>query len=304
MDNIADQQNHFAAFREHIADDETVFPKIQDIQDLFTNINEKDFIKLVNSVITSNDDQLFKQLLYYIMLFRDMKNIKDFVNSDKTDIALIERLVLFSYSYCLLYDYSIEYVVDNMLSFVDSNKLLALVLNSKLIADDKLLLFFILSKFPFETLNQYFATIQDIPGFINYFLKLPEEILHSIVSRNYRLFQYIMLMMAEEDVDHSFLKKHKKDIEMFGNLNELLNTYKVATNPLICDPEMNREASPVRIAYLVNMLKSTIDIRQAVLHFEGENVYKSVKEKTIVTAIVVDPFLKNIYKDKTTETNF
>ena len=278
---------------------ENSFPRINEIEQLFKNIQEDEFIELAHKAMISMDHEITQQLLYFVILFRDMPHINKYVNSEKIDTAFIEQLVMFSYSYVMLYDYSIEKVIDDMLSFIQDEKLLKLVYESELIYNDKLLLFFILSKFQVELLDKFFATIKDISAFVNYFITLPEDILNSIVSRNYRLFQYIMVMMSESaqsSIDSGFYNKYKANIEIFSKLNDLIRAYKNDTNPATCPPEMNRKHSPQRISYLVNMVRKSPDIRRALEYFEGENIYMDEKEKTIIAAILTDPFLKDIYK--------
>lgn len=306
MKTITANEDIYNLFYSKITNDVNFFPRISELYELFSNINEDDFIELAKAVMASGED-VSKQFFYFVILFRNMKNIRLFINSDKADFKLTEHLVMFGYSYCVFYDYSLEYVLDNMLSFINDKKLLALILESENIANDKLLLFFILSKFDVDILNKYFATIKDIPALINYFVRLPEKILRSIVSRNYRLFQYIMIMMAEGDhdsmVDANFFNKYRKDIEMFSSLNDLIRAYKQASNPATCAPEMNQPTSSKRITYLVNMLKSTTDVKRAIEYFNSEKIYKNEKEKTIVTAIALDPFLKDIYRNETDKNN-
>jgi len=249
--------------------------------------------------MTSPDYEITQQLLYFILLFRDMPHINEYINSEKIDIVFIEHLVMFSYGYVMLYDYSIERVIDDVLSFIKNERLLTLVYKSELIYNDKLLLFFILSKFQVEMLDKFFATIKDVSSFVNYFVTLPEDILNSIVSRNYRLFQYIMVMMSENtqnNLDSNFYNKYKANIEILSKLNDLIRAYRAATNPATCPFEMNQKHSPQRIAYLVNMVRQSPDIRRALDYFDGEQVYMDEKEKTIVAAILTDPFLKDIYK--------
>ena len=278
---------------------ENSFPRINEIEQLFEKIQEDEFVELAHKAMTSTNHEITQQLLYFIILFRDMPHINEYINSEKISITFIEQLVMFSYSYVMLYDYSIEKVIDDMLSFIKDEKLLKLVYESELIYSDKLLLFFILSKFQVEMLDKFFATIKDISSFVNYFITLPEDILNSIVSRNYRLFQYIMVMMSESvqnSLDSSFYNKYKANIETFSKLNDLIKAYKDATDPATCPPEMNRKHSPQRIAYLVNMVRQSPDIKRALEYFDGEKIYMDEKEKTIIAAILTDPFLKDIYK--------
>ena len=297
MEITVEENSIFNKFCSSITNETNIFPRMNEIRELLLSMDEQDFVELRNAIVSSKNDDILRQFLYFIVLCRDMESVRNYVNSSKTDTTLIEQIVMFSYSYVVLYDYSLEYVIDNLLSFISHDKLLQLILESDSIANDKLLLFFILSKFQFEVLNKYFGTIKDIPSLMKYFITLPEKILRSIVSRNYRLFQYIMIMMAEGDqdaaIDSNFFNKYKSDIEMFSKLNDLIRSYRMSTNPVTCDPEMNQEVSSKRLAYLVNMLKDSPDIKQALDYFSGENIYISKKEQNIVTAIVLDPLLQH-----------
>jgi hypothetical protein len=57
-------------------------------------------------------------------------------------------------------------------------------------------------------LNRYFLKIKNTNDFIESFVKLPDDVMKSIISRNYHLFQYIMIMMAE--VEKYITQKHKQ----------------------------------------------------------------------------------------------
>ena len=104
------------------------------------------------------------------------------------------------------------------------------MLSSRFIANDKLLLFFILARFDVDLLNKYFMRIRNVDEFIHYFIKLPENVLRSLISRNYHLFQYIMLMMAESEAEQNlskdFYEKYKPDIEQFSRLNDMVRKFK------------------------------------------------------------------------------
>ena len=148
-------------------------------------------------MVDNNDHDLFQQFLYYLLLFRDMNHLQTYINSDKCGIEIIEKLMFFSYGYCTLYNYSTERILDELLYFISIERILDLVLNSKFVSRDKLLLFFILSKFetPSSTSISRASGTGGIHGTFSSFPK-------SCCGRSYRAtpaFQYIMLMMADED---------------------------------------------------------------------------------------------------------
>lgn len=276
------------------------FPQINRIKPIFENITLEEFIELVDRTIKSDDYEVSQQFLYFLMLFRDMPHLQEYINSDKFDIVMLERLVIFTYGYCTLHDHSTERIIDEILYYLNNERLLALVLHSKHISRDKLLLFFILSKFDIEMLNRYFKGIKNISEFINYFMNLPDEVLRSIISRNYHLFQYIMLMMAEGDseqmVSSDFYNKFRKDIEQFSKLSDIIRKYKEKTNLEKEKTLPFHQRDMGRISFLVNMMADLPDPKKAVEYFESEHIFIDELEKKIVYAVVTDPILKNTFK--------
>jgi len=200
-----------------------------------------------------------------------------------------------------MHDNSIDRVLDEILFFLDNKRLLDLALKSVFINNDKLILFMILTKFNIEMLNTYFSKIKDTSKFINFFVKLPDEVLRSIISRNYHLFQYIMLMMAEVDtgvaLSAEFINRYSLDLQQFGKLSDILKQYRAKT-----DFEKERELpfdkrDMQRLSFLVNMVRELPDPVKAVEYFAGERVFIDDMEKNVVLAVVTDPMLKNIFKN-------
>lgn len=276
------------------------FPQINRIKPIFENITFDEFIDLIEKASLAEDYEVTQQFLYFLILFRDMPHLQKYINSDKFDVMMLEKLVLFTYGYCTLHDHSTERIIDEILYFLNNDRLLELVLRSKHISKDKLLLFFILSKFDIDMLNRYFKSIKNISDFIKYFMNLPDEVLRSIISRNYHLFQYIMLMMAEGDseqmVSSDFYNKFKKDIEQFSKLSDIIRQYKEKTDlekeKML--PFNKRDMS--RISFLVNMMGDLPDPKKAIEYFDSEHIFIDDLEKRIVYAVVTDPILRNTFK--------
>jgi len=277
------------------------FPQINKIKPVFSNITLDEFIELVDKVFASEDYEVAQQFVYFLMLFRDMEHIQRYINSEKFTIDKLERLLIFTFGYCTMHDHSIDRVLDEMLFFLDHKRLLDLALNSSYVNNDKLMLFMILTKFDTDMLNKYFSKIKDTSKFIDFFIRLPDEVLRSIISRNYHLFQYIMLMMAEVDtgqeLSEEFINRYSLDLQQFGKLGDILKQYRSKTD---FDKEKGlpfNQRDMQRLSFLVNMVRDLPDPVKAVAYFAGERVFIDDMEQSVVLAIVTDPMLKNIFKN-------
>jgi hypothetical protein len=270
------------------------------IKPLFEKIKLDEFIDLVQKIFDEEDYELTQQFLYFLILFRDMKHIQEYINSEKFTLPMLERFIIFTFGYCTMHDHSTERVLDEILFFLNHERLLDLALNSTYINQDKLILFLILSKFDTNMLNRFFLKVKDTSRFLEFFVKLPDEILKSIISRNYHLFQYLMIMMAEvdstKDSSVDFINRYSDDIKQFSRLSDILKKYREKSN---LDKEKDLpfdQRDMHRLSFLVNMVRELPDPVKAVEYFSGENVFIDEMEKNIVLAIVTDPLLKNIFR--------
>jgi len=277
------------------------FPLIHKIRPIFSNITLEEFIELVDKVFAAEEYEVSQQFVYFLMLFRDMEHIQRYINSEKFTLDKLERLIMFIFGYCAMHDHSIDRVLDEILFFLDHKRLLDLALNSVVINHDKLILFMILTKFDTEMLNTYFSKIKDVTRFIQYFIKLPDDVLRSIISRNYHLFQYIILMMAEvdtgEELSSEFIDKYSLDLQQFGKLSDILKKYRSRTD---FEKDKNlpfHQRDMLRLSFLVNMVRELPDPVKAIEYFAGERVFMDEMEKGVVLAIVTDPMLKNIFRN-------
>ncbi len=277
------------------------FPQINKIKPVFEKITLDEFIELVDRIFREEDYELTQQFLYFLILFRDMKHLQDYINSEKFTLNMLERFIIFTFGYCTIHDHSTERVLDEILFFLNDERLLDLALNSAYINHDKLILFLILSKFDINMLNRYFLKIKNTTEFIEHFVKLPDEIMKSIISRNYHLFQYIMIMMAEvettQKVSAEFMNRYHEDIKQFSRLSDILRKYR-ENNDLDKErdlPFYKRDMS--RLSFLVNMVRELPDPVRAVDYFNGERVFIDEMEKNVVLAVVTDPLLKNIFRN-------
>ena len=276
-------------------------PHINKIRPLFENMTLDEFIEMVKTVFSKNDYELTQQFLYFLILFRNMQHIQNYINSDKFTIEMLEKFIMFTFGYCAIHDHSAERVLDEILFFLTNEKLLELAINSKFVQQDKLILFLILSKFDLNMLNKFFLKNKNTDDFIKHFVKLPEEILKSIISRNYHLFQYIMIMMAEiestQTISADFMNKYSDDIKQFSRLSDIIKKYR-ENNNLEKEKDLpfnKRDMS--RLSFLVNMVRELPDPVRAVDYFSGEKIFIDDMEKSVVLAIVTDPMLKNIFKN-------
>jgi len=290
----------FQIFCEEAVFNDSLVPRINKIRSIFEDITHDEFVVFVDKVLSSEDFELTQQFIYYFILLCDMEHLQEYINSEKFTVEKLEQLIMFVFGYCTMNEISAETVVDKILLFLDKEKLMGLALHSDVVNNDKFMLFLLLTKFDTVMLNKYFSKIKDISGFISFFIKLPDSVLRSIISRNYHLFQYIMLMMAEvESVGtHSveFVKKYSLDLQQFGKLNDVLKKYRDNTN-IESDKHLPlQRRSMQRLAFLVNMVRELSDPAKAVEYYSNENVFIDDLEKSFVLAVVTDPILKNVFK--------
>lgn len=298
--NINDIDKFQIFYTEAIMQDSS-FPQITRIKPIFENITLDEFIELVEKIFNEHDYELTQQFLYFLILFRDMKHIQDYINSERFTLEMLERFIIFTFGYCTIHEHSTERVLDEILFFLTDERLLDLAINSSFINHDKLILFLILSKFDINMLNRYFLKIKNTTDFIENFVKLPDEVMKSIISRNYHLFQYIMIMMAEvettQKISAVFMNRYHEDIKQFSRLSDILRKYR-ENNALEKEKELpfnKRDMS--RLSFLVNMVRELPDPVRAVDYFNGERVFIDEMEKNIVLAVVTDPLLKNIFRN-------
>jgi hypothetical protein len=291
--------NKFQLFYVEAMMNDSSFPILNRVRDIFESMSKEEFFKLTDKAMKSDDYELSQQFFYFLILFREMKHIQEYMNSEEFTIEILERFVIFTFGYFNLHDNSTENIIDEVLFFINRERLFELTLKSKYIQNDKLLLFLLLAKFDVPMLNKYFSQIRDIKGIINYFLKLPEDVLRGIIARNYHLFKYILLLMSEtesnQDASSVFFEKYRHDITIFSKLNDMIRKYRETTD---YEKERNlpfesRDMS--RISQIVNMAKEMPDPVKAVEYFDGEHIFIDDMEKKIVLSAVTDPMMKNLF---------
>jgi hypothetical protein len=291
--------NKFQLFYVEAIMNDSSFPMLNRVKPIFEKMNLEEFLDLVEKVSKTDDYELYQQFFYFLILFRDMKNIQEHMNSERFSIKILEKFIIFTFGYFAKHENSTESIFDEILFFLNRNSLFELTVNSKFIQNDKHLLFLMLSKFNIDMLDKYFATIKDKSGIINYFLKLPADVLKRIISRNFRLFEYILFMMAEEEatqqISFGFFEKYKEDILLFSKLNDMIRKYNelydIAKEAELPFNKRNKS----RITYIVNMAKEMPDPVKAVEYFALEQVFVDDMEKKLVFSAVTDPMIRGIF---------
>lgn len=279
--------------------DESSMPPLSHLAPLFEKATKQEFITLIKEMTEKNDRELFDYFLYYLVLFRDMTNIQSYLNDDDVPIEIVERLIMYSHGHCALKGLPVESVLDEVLYFIRPARLLKILLESKHISRDKLFSFFILTKLDRQLLDKYFAQKKEVSAFVLSFMKLPEDVMRSIITRNYRLFQYIMLMIMEEgNVDakvSSFYDRYRHDIEQLSALSDVIRQYKkeVDLDHEKALPFSQRNMS--RIAFLVQKIREMDDPKKAIIYFEGERVFADENEKELLYEIVTNPMFRNTF---------
>ncbi len=301
IENNGQKIDYYRLFYVEAIMQDSAFPQINKVKPIFEHLSLEEFLELVERVFNDDNYETTTQFLYFLLLFRDMPNIQNFINSKEFGIKNLEKLIIFIFGFCSRYDMPPARIIDEVLYFLSNDRLIDLVLESEYIHRDKLLLFFILTKFDTVHLNHFFAAVRNVEEFTKYFINLPDDVLRMLISRNYLLFQYIMLMMSEGHVEHDkyieFMNRYKNEMDQFSKLHDIIRKYKRDTK---YEKDRNlpfNMRDMGRISFLVNMVKDLPDPERAINYFNSESVFMDDFEKKIVYAIVTDPLLKNILKD-------
>lgn len=288
----------FSVFYAEAIVNDSSLPMLNRVRPIFEKMTREEFVHLIDNIQGADDYEIFQQFFYFLILFRDMKNIQSHINSECFPLPVLEKFIIFTFGYHGLHDASTEAIMDDILFFLDKERLLELAMNSRFIQNDKLLLFMMLARFDLELLDRYFNAIEDPSAITRSFLKLPDELLRGIISRNYRLFQYILLLMGEGEstrtISSDFFEKYKHDIELFSTLNDMIRQYREITD---FEKERNlpfNMRNMSRISQLVNMAKKMPDPAKAVEYFSGEELFMDDMEKKIVLSVITDPMMKNV----------
>jgi hypothetical protein len=296
------EYDHFRIFCSEVLANESGFPQINRIKPIFEKLTLDEFMGLADKVFEKEDYDLTTQFFYFLLLFRDMPHLQQYINSPRFSTAYLEKFIIFVYGFCALHEQTTGHILDEILYFLSSERLLELSVNSSYVSRDKLLLFFILTKLDTKELNLYFASIKDITSFKKNFMRLPDEILKTMISRNYQLFQYIMMLMMDGDSDGEmyadFFNRYRGEIEQFSKLHDFIRTYKrdMATDTDRQRPFNLRDMG--RISYLVNMIKDLPNPDKAIQYFNSESVFIDDFEKNIIHAMVTNPVMKNIFQNR------
>ncbi|MCP4129467.1 MAG: hypothetical protein GY754_00485 [bacterium] len=266
-------------------------PPFSRIRAIFSNLSQEEFIDIATSITEKDASDTLNLFLYYIILFRDMENIQRFINCPEFGINLLEKLIVFAYGYCFLYDYTPEHVLDEMLSFVSEERFLELAIASRHIARDQILLLYILSKLDTASLNKYFAAIDSVAQFLKDFVKIPDDMMPVIINRNYELFQYILMLMSENKkylrFSKDFYSKYKTGIN---------RDYKGSSLPEKEKHISFKERNMSRISYLVNQVRGIANPQKAIAYFHGERLFADEEEMQIISAVVTNPVFNSTFK--------
>lgn len=296
--SIPDDYRFEINYLKHMLDD-SAMPPISQLKPLFERATKEEFISVIQSITDTNDRTLFEQLLYYMVLFRDMTNVQEYLNDPDVPVSVVEKLILYTHGHCALKGYSVESVLDEVLYFLKPKRLLALLLESSHISRDKLFSFFILTKLDRPSLDIYFSKKTDVEEIIKAFMKLPRAIMKSIITRNYRLFQYIMLMLVETgSVDEKvqmFYENYRNEIEELSRLSDVIRKYKKQVNLEEEKTLPFDKRNMARISFLVNKIREMHDPEKALSYFEGEKVFADEDEKDLLREIVTNPLFKETF---------
>lgn len=271
--------------------------ELRKISDVYKKTTVDEFIVYIEYILTNNLKEEFKYFLYYLLLFRDEKNIQKFLNMENTPIKLVEHLIIYSYGYTTHKGGSADDIFDDLLFFFSNERLLQLLIESSLISRDKILLFFLLTKLNIQYIDKFFSKQTDIEKTIKSFLYLPDCALDQIIFRNVNLFDYILSILpvyADQSRIEDFLSKFDEEIIQIKKINELVSTLK-KINVSDIDPK-NNHYDLSRIAKIISIYSESDYNVKSLEMLNNYNVFTSPFEKSLFFEIISNPMFKSLFQ--------
>lgn len=172
-------------------------PPISKIEKIFETMTEEQFIAYAESVVKHNDGRTIDNFIYYLRLFRNQKNIQQYLNSPRVPIEIVEMYVIYSYEYLTLYyeEMTIEKTYDDILHFLSQERIMQLLVETEFVSHDTRFSLFVLTKLDGANIDRYFKETKVLNELLEKFVMLPEHVLNDIIFRNPFLFEYISSLL-------------------------------------------------------------------------------------------------------------
>lgn len=282
---------------------EIIFEKnglhVNEVLKKFQLLDDDTFKELIDYFVNevSAADKL--TFIYYIVLFRNDTILLPFLERRELPLEFYESLLLSVMAKACL-DSDEDAAIDEILNTLPQKKLLQLVTGTKMIAADKPLVLYILSKMDIPQLELFFQDSERTKDFITGLDTLPEEMVRNVFYKSPSLHgYYIMLADVIEGADSRQIKNYNTiDSSEMAVVNkiviEITNKYDLPSELKLPLAQRNKE----RFAYIVREVHRLEKVTLAMESLCSEGVI-DIEEKSLITEIIGNPLFRDVLEKYT-----
>ncbi len=270
--------------------------RVNHLMSLFLKLTPETLRSMIEKVRYLEDSELTAQCMYYLILFRREKHIHTLFESHTLPLEVIEYLIMSLYGWALREEQSDYRLITDLLSFFDQETYMKLLLDSKLISRDDLLIYYIVPKLNRLNLEEYFNTREDISHFLNAFMALPDDLRTGILKENTDFYGYISMILASSgrNITLSNYTMDKKHESIHKTQNLIMD--------IVAHFDMEKESSlpinqrnQLRIGKIVNLIRK-FDSSNIIEVMKKEGVIIDSEEESLIHEILYNPLFKDLLK--------
>lgn len=269
---------------------------IHTLMKFFIGLDEDEFNFCISEILKNDTPEVFDQLVYYLTLFREIPQVQALLGNNNLSIEILEHMILFSYTRANVTQSAPEDALDNVVFFLNQDRYLDLLLKSQILSRDRLVSYYLLTKLDRKHIDIFFNQKEDLNTFLDGFLRLPEDLVRSILVKNPDLFGYISMFLQTLNNANAdeFIRKHEINIHAMDYVKKLIShiTSHIDVESESRLPLPGRNLN--RIAYIIKKIKDQPHIESILQTMMAEGVIIDKEELELIKEIIQNPMFKTI----------
>lgn len=269
---------------------------IRSIENIFNAYDSEKFQKTVELLKDNLNNDLMVRFVYFLILFRDNRHIKNLIQKSRLPLQIVEIITLSAHARATLNQVHEEEFLDEIFELFGQDTLLELLTASEMIKNDNLLFLYVLTKLDNKHIDLYFHDPDRLHLVVNKCLKLPEDFVRNLFLKNVELYGYIGMVVHTMGVESEEFSQYVKNFDM----DEIQETKRIIMNiHSNFDLEHEKdlalsERDTRRFAMIVNSIKNSTNIFQRLRSFSEEGALLSIEEEKLIQEIIQNPMFSDL----------
>ncbi|MCB1156417.1 MAG: hypothetical protein H7A25_22600 [Leptospiraceae bacterium] len=274
--------------------------QINTIRNILNYLTCEEFIKILN--LNKNKDEFINRILYYLWIFRDDKEVQEFINSGIFPADVLFQFIYFGYGRWILADCEPEeYFIQN-LDIFNPAKCLNILLNTEVINSDPTLAMFFIANLSIELLEKFLYCSERKNDAADFFLEifntLEEANIKKYFIKNPGIYNYILRLFQKKKLTSKkyqiIYDKYKEDFKVIDKVSCICK--KIAKYDALCLSASN-ELDGNRIAAIVREVRGISNVKEIISLLQYKKIFHDETEKCIVYSVLTDDFFKQFLRN-------